>query len=386
VTRAVPAEDRAARRQDLRAFVIVTGVLGGMLALAGTAYAALALGVEPTWLGSPSADPALSWTVRALVDVLTVAATVGGAIALRVVARPPRTWPLWVLALGAGAGAVHGGLQALLGLADASVPAAAWTDGLVTGIVCVVVLLSGLGTVRLVRRARAAERSRNRQAAQAADALAAVQRDELRMRRRIADGLHGTVQNRLVLIGLRLDAVAAELPESQRHEVQDIRRALDQLRQEEVRMLSAALFPEGLELGAVAAIRMILRRVPDVIDVDLRVDERARELEGPRGMALPEEDRLHLVRAAEEALTNALRHGRATRLRVALSATEERIALRFEDNGRGLDPDAPLSGLARLRDRFARAGGALELADAVPRGVVLCAWLPLPSAPASVEG
>ena len=373
--RAAPEGAASDRRRDARTFVLVVGLLGITLALGATVEAVLVLGAETSW---SSPGTVIEWLARGVVNFLMVALVLLLALVLRVVDRPSRTWPLWTVALAALVAAVRVALQLVLGVYEPTFTTRAVSEAVLTGVVAVVVFAAAFGAVLLQRRARDAERARLQQSAQAADALAAVQQDELRMRRRIADGLHGSVQNSLVLIGARLNAVAETLGEPQRTEIASASAALDRLRQDEVRVLSAAVFPEGFDLGAIAAITAMLARVPAVIDVVFETDERARAVEGATTRLLGDEERLHLVRAAEEALTNALRHGNATRLAVSLTADDERITLRFDDDGRGLDPASPLSGLARMQNRFARAGGGLDVRDAPGGGVSLTAWLPLP--------
>jgi len=44
----------------------------------------------------------------------------------------------------------------------------------------------------------------------------------------------------------------------------------------------------------------------------------------------------HLYRIAQEAVTNAMKHGRTTRIQITLSASSGRLALVIRDNGRGI--------------------------------------------------
>jgi signal transduction histidine kinase len=369
--------DAADRRQDVRAFRIVVTILGATMALGATVQGAAVVGSAGTWF---QGDTALGWLLRAAVNLATVVVILLAVAVARVLDQRPVLWPAWIVLISILAAAGRAALELAVGLGDLDPAGPMISDAILTALVCVIVLISGFGTVLLQRRARETERRHLRQIAQATEALALVQQDELRVRRQIADGLHGSVQNRLVLIGATLEAIAARLPEPERAEIELVRESLDGLREHEVRVLSAAVFPDAFDRGAIAAIRAMLARVPATIAVDVLVDGRADEVEGPSRL-LSEEDRLHLVRAAEEALTNSLRHGRATRLSVAITADDDRILLRFDDDGRGLDPAATFSGIARLQTRFARAGGGLELSDGTAGGVSLRAWLPIPPAP-----
>lgn len=74
-----------------------------------------------------------------------------------------------------------------------------------------------------------------------------------------------------------------------------------------------------------------------------------------------------------EAITNAVRHGRADRIVVRLARQGERAALSIEDNGIGI-PESPVEGLGLkiMRERAAAIGGVLEVARAAVGTVVRC--------------
>jgi signal transduction histidine kinase len=74
--------------------------------------------------------------------------------------------------------------------------------------------------------------------------------------------------------------------------------------------------------------------------------------------AVTAETGTHLYRIAQEAISNAIRHGGASRICISLSATEDRMSLRVQDDGVGFDAAALLgangSGLG-LSSMYARA-------------------------------
>src|SRR5690606_14837609 len=72
----------------------------------------------------------------------------------------------------------------------------------------------------------------------------------------------------------------------------------------------------------------------------------------------------HLYRIAQEAVSNAVRHGRATRVSIVLAAGEDRIRLRIVDNGIGFPANGPDTGGMGVRIMHYRArmiGGQLEI-------------------------
>jgi PAS domain S-box-containing protein len=88
---------------------------------------------------------------------------------------------------------------------------------------------------------------------------------------------------------------------------------------------------------------------------------------------------VHLFRIAQEAVANALRHGRARRVRILLRRKLERLTLEVHDNGRGF-PAVPARGagmgLRIMSYRAAALGGSLRLSSAVPRGTVVACSVP----------
>ncbi|WP_231638293.1 histidine kinase [Piscinibacter sakaiensis] len=114
------------------------------------------------------------------------------------------------------------------------------------------------------------------------------------------------------------------------------------------------------------------------------------------GVALRPEAALALYRAAQEGLTNALRHGRARQVRIELAveaagpdaAGPPAVALRVEDDGVGLAPASTADGPARgehhglrwLGERVAALRGRFRLEPGAVRGAVLQVWLPLEAA------
>jgi signal transduction histidine kinase len=85
-----------------------------------------------------------------------------------------------------------------------------------------------------------------------------------------------------------------------------------------------------------------------------------------------------LFRIVQEGLTNAFRHGKATRVRINLWQTEGEILLSILDNGRGIVPGTDVTdgiGLAGMRERLSEYGGEIRLGP-VEDGFELAATIP----------
>ena len=88
-----------------------------------------------------------------------------------------------------------------------------------------------------------------------------------------------------------------------------------------------------------------------------------------RRTALPQEMEQHLLRIAQEAVTNVLKHAGASRIWIKLHTEARKLHLRIVDNGRGFEERDVFSshgghfGLIGMRERAERLGGELRLAS-----------------------
>lgn len=217
-------------------------------------------------------------------------------------------------------------------------------------------------------------------------ALQALAHEEIRVRREVAEGLHGSLQQRMVLITRRLTEVLKnlELRETSDADVAMMRESIADLeiaREGDVREMSRLLYPDAIEIGMVPAIRSLLGRLPTMIGTRLVVSDGVRLLDDPASPALSQTERLLAVRVVEEAVTNALRHGGSTRVDVVVRDEGGQLQVVVTDNGDGYDTEAAdsghRSGLARLAARLAIVGGTLDVTSMVGAGATVTAWLPL---------
>jgi two-component system NarL family sensor kinase len=182
-------------------------------------------------------------------------------------------------------------------------------------------------------------------------------------RRRIARDLHdGVVQD---LAGLSFAASAAARDLHDRPELADrmeslgvgVRGSLRTLRSLLVEIYPPELRTEGL---AAALDDLISPAIASGIEVELAVDDTQGASDEAIGL---------VWRTAQEVVRNAVRHGRPSRLRVAVTATDETLVLEVDDDGRGFDPSvAPREGhlgLRALRDLINETGAALTI-DSAP--------------------
>lgn len=217
----------------------------------------------------------------------------------------------------------------------------------------------GLGMLFLVlgeERARLAARTSELE--QLTRLLLRAQEDE---RRRIARELHDEAGQVLTAVKIELDL------DGHTDAGARVGRALAQ-----VRDLSNLLRPSALDdLGLAAALRALAddTSARSRLPVELSINGAA---------ALPPDVEVVLYRVMQEALTNTVRHARATRIRAALEIGAGAVVLTVEDDGCGLSPDvSPNLGWLGMQERVTAAGGTLSISGHGVPGVKLTAAIPL---------
>lgn len=115
------------------------------------------------------------------------------------------------------------------------------------------------------------------------------------------------------------------------------------------------------------------RRSHPAVDIEVDIALGDARLSGEAALAL--------YRAAQEGITNALRHGQATHLQLNLAGTHDGVTLTLRDDGRGLPPEGLPThghyGLRWLSERVESLHGSVVLEPALPRGAQLTVRLPL---------
>jgi signal transduction histidine kinase len=134
---------------------------------------------------------------------------------------------------------------------------------------------------------------------------------------------------------------------------------------------------EGTELGEA------LRKITALINVGTVVIETRVEGEP---VELPRITKHHLLRLAQEATTNAVRHAQAGHITIELRYTADAIALMIVDDGIGFVPDEVRSktfghfGLRGQRARAEKIGGVLTLESAPGAGTLVRIVVPIRAA------
>jgi PAS domain S-box-containing protein len=189
-------------------------------------------------------------------------------------------------------------------------------------------------------------------------------------RQRLTRDLHDGAQQDLVatLINLQL---AEQCLQSAPHRARELLgRALEDARRgiEDLRELAAGLHPAILtQHGLAPAVRALADRLAIPADIDVP------------GIRMPPSIEASLYFFCSEALTNIVKHARATRAWVRLEAAADRCVVEVRDDGvGGARPRPETSGLNGLSDRIGAIGGTLDITSPHSGGTVLRATVPIP--------
>ncbi|MFY1632906.1 GAF domain-containing protein [Solwaraspora sp. WMMB335] len=190
-------------------------------------------------------------------------------------------------------------------------------------------------------------------------------------RERIARDLHDVVIQRLFATGLQLQSA---MPLSGRPEIgKRINAAVDDL-DSTIRDIRRAIFE--LRTPMSAALRTDVREAVDLAADGLGFRPEL-ELVGPVDSAVPDPVRPDLLAVLREALSNVVRHARATRVGVRVETLDGRLTLSVTDDGVGADAADARGGLVNMRERAEQHGGRFEVTAGVPGGTVLTWTVPL---------
>jgi len=189
-------------------------------------------------------------------------------------------------------------------------------------------------------------------------------------RLRIARELHDEIGQTLTAVALRAEHAAGQ-GGPERRELAELAEVVQQSLQD-VRRISRELRPEALdELGLVNALIALCARVAEQSGIQIH-----RRMEG-RPPELPPDVELAIYRIAQEALTNVMRHSKATEATVSFSPERRVVVLTVTDNGEGL-PEHVIEGggLTGMRERAMLIGGELTIGSVPGAGVAVTLRLP----------
>lgn len=192
-------------------------------------------------------------------------------------------------------------------------------------------------------------------------------------RRRIERNLHDGTQQRLAGLRMAVSAAEAEVPA----ELGDVRAELARIATgltdaiSEVQEISRGIHPAILSQGGLGpALRTFARRSEILVELDIITETR-----------LPEPVEVAAYYVASEALANATKHARASRIELSLAADNGTLLLSIRDDGVGGADPTRGSGLVGITDRVEALGGTIDIESAPGGGTSLVVTLPLDAEP-----
>jgi signal transduction histidine kinase len=211
--------------------------------------------------------------------------------------------------------------------------------------------------------ARAALALANAELVATREQLAQSSRTEERLR--ISRDLHDTLGHHLTALSIQLD-VATRRAENEAAEHIREAHAIARLLLSDVRAVVGELRSGG-EVDIATRMNPLCRDYGD-LKVHLQTQGELRPIHADRAEVL--------LRCAQEAITNTLKHAQARNLRIHIEQTDFGTALRMHDDGQGTSRVAVGHGLTGMRERLEALGGRVELTSNAGTGFSIAAFVP----------
>ena len=184
----------------------------------------------------------------------------------------------------------------------------------------------------------------------------------LEERNAIARELHDSLAQSLSYMKIQLARLQAVLPEElAKSDVGQIAQAIREGIDSAYRHLRELLttFRTSMHAqGLASTLEEVVDEFASRSEIQISIDNRIRR------MRLTVNEELHVVQIVREALTNVVRHARASTALVQLSSSGSEVTVTIEDDGRGItreQGDEHHYGLAIMRERARSLGGRLDI-------------------------
>jgi signal transduction histidine kinase len=202
-------------------------------------------------------------------------------------------------------------------------------------------------------------------------------------RQRIARELHDETGQTLTAIGMGLRGMSEMI-------ITNRNRAIEQANQleklamggvEELQRMVSGLHPPQLDdLGLLAALRWYANDISNRFGITVNIINHGNK------PVLSADVRSVVFRIAQEAITNVVRHAKASKIDIQLDYTEDNIYLRVEDNGQGFNTDVVLKkkpgkptawGLLGIVERASLVGGTCNIFSHPGKGTLIEVNVPI---------
>jgi signal transduction histidine kinase len=194
---------------------------------------------------------------------------------------------------------------------------------------------------------------------------------------RLGRDLHDGIIQSLYAVGLTIESVRPLVtsdPQEAERRLESTRAGLNATIRD-VRDYITGLAPENLRRGGFAhALGKLLEDLKAGGSAEFEVS-----VDGAAAARLTPDQSLQTLQIAREAVSNAIRHGRATRITLRLEQQGESVSLLVQDNGVGFDPELRRDGghgLPNMEARARQLGATLHVTSAPAEGSRILASLP----------
>ncbi|NBB84925.1 MAG: PAS domain S-box protein [Bacteroidetes bacterium] len=157
-----------------------------------------------------------------------------------------------------------------------------------------------------------------------------------RERRRIGQDMHDGLGQMLTGLGLISQSLAKSLAQENHTHAEQMQEITDLIKEADAyaRGLARGLVPVELEMGGLTgALQRLAEQAERLFGIDCSLEHTGASTVGDADVAT------HLYRIAQESLSNAVRHGKASQVDIFLQVTPRQERLRVRDNGRGFSAE-----------------------------------------------
>jgi signal transduction histidine kinase len=195
--------------------------------------------------------------------------------------------------------------------------------------------------------------------------------------KRIAYAVHDEAGQLLVAVHLALAELAQELPKPQQRQIERIEQLLKEV-EKHLRRYSHELRPTILDdLGWIPAIRFLAEGISKRASLPIHIETAlSQRLSGTTETTL--------YRIVQEALTNVVKHAKASHVWIRAWAEKKMLSCSIRDDGAGFDSHLVQSrggrkglGLVAMQERLNAIGGTLQIESSPGRGTEISISLPL---------
>ena len=188
-------------------------------------------------------------------------------------------------------------------------------------------------------------------------------------RLRLSRELHDIAGHKLTALKLNLQRARRDPALSEREDLAAVSALADELLQDIRAVVGELRRHDGVDLQR--ALQALTRHIRSPrVHLELADDARVDDVQTAEA----------LLRCAQEALTNALRHSNASEVWLSLQRSTEGVRLQVRDNGHGADALSFGNGLNGMRERLQSLGGRLDVHSRLGQGLTVQADLPLRAA------